>query len=284
MHGGILFNRVTQRQKYDEKMSAQVLRQIIMALLHIHSKGILHRDIKLENIFMVKLQDDIQIKLGDFDLSCEISKADESRVCGTAGYIAPEIFNYERRCLYSTKSDVYACGIMLYSLLFGKLPYDGKSTKQLLEQNRDGGLIISEENMKSISRECADLIWKMTRSDPKERISCEEVLAHPFMARYSIYFVLIERRLKIPPKMSEENFGEEEMSEIATIGASPMFQIAHREMFAKFFNTEGMPQGRSHSFNGLPRTQSSNALSKQLELFGKSSEALLSQFSKSKPM
>ena len=95
------------------------VRQIIEGLKHLKSKRVLHRDLKLSNIF---LTEKMEVKIGDFGLSAKLQHAGQRRksVCGTPSYIAPEILDHKE---YSHEVDVWALGVIIYTLLVGRTPF-----------------------------------------------------------------------------------------------------------------------------------------------------------------
>ncbi len=136
----------------------------------------IHRDLKLGNLFLSK---DMNLKLGDFGLAAKISYDGEKKrtICGTPNYIAPEVLS--SRIGHSYEIDVWAIGVILYTSLFGRPPFettDVKKTYKRIKLNNYAfpGHVKVDPNAK-------DLIAKILKSDPKERISLEDILAHEFM-------------------------------------------------------------------------------------------------------
>ena len=118
LEGGELLERLTLRRSYSEYDCIMVLKRIFETLAYMHSKGIMHRDIKLENIILTSKQDDYDLKLVDFGLSCYVkTKVAIHKRCGTPGFCAPEVLNYkDEHCLYSEKCDVFSVGCIFYQL------------------------------------------------------------------------------------------------------------------------------------------------------------------------
>lgn len=106
----------------------EILRQAATALAHMHGKGYIHLDIKPENFLVIKQEEDILIKLTDFDLSRDATPRRTRRPSGTVAYMAPEQI---RRTPVGPQADIFAFGIMAYQLLTGKMPFVGKHEKQL---------------------------------------------------------------------------------------------------------------------------------------------------------
>lgn len=100
--------------------------QVISALKHLHSHRIIHRDLKLGNLF---LNDKMQIKLGDFGLATKLDFDGEKKrtICGTPNYIAPEVL--EGRAGHSYEVDIWSLGVIIYTLIIGKPPFETTDVK-----------------------------------------------------------------------------------------------------------------------------------------------------------
>ena len=113
MKGGEMFGRVIQRKCYTERNSAIVIKRLMETMKYLQKKGILHRDIKLENILLESENDDCGARLADFGLSMLMSEYDPKVRCGTPGYVAPEILKNHH---YEYKSDIFSLGVVLFIL------------------------------------------------------------------------------------------------------------------------------------------------------------------------
>jgi serine/threonine protein kinase len=115
--GGTLYSRQRSSSfQRTEGNAAQITRQIVEGLAIIHQNNILHRDIKLENIFMRSSDpNDYSIKIGDFDLASPVSMVNPRRQCGTPGYMPPEMF-YKNYGGATAKTDVFSTGVVLFVL------------------------------------------------------------------------------------------------------------------------------------------------------------------------
>jgi len=124
LKGGELFERVLERGTLPEPEVAHILRKLVYALEALHRHGILHRDIKLENIVMRDNEDDF--KLTDFGFAVDGKqhapnmKPSKGMLAGTLGYCAPEVLKDR---VYSTASDVWSAGVVSYILLSGRPPF-----------------------------------------------------------------------------------------------------------------------------------------------------------------
>lgn len=115
-----------KRKRLSEPETRYYLLQIISCLQFLHENLVIHRDLKLGNLF---IDCDMRIKVGDFGLATKMSHRDERRktVCGTPNYIAPEIL--EGKDGHSFEVDIWSTGVIMYTLLIGKPPFESKDVK-----------------------------------------------------------------------------------------------------------------------------------------------------------
>ena len=161
------------REPITKEQIKKIIRQLVQALTHCHEKGIIHRDVKLQNILV---DDDFNIKLTDFGL-CAIkeNKFDmlESTL-GTVHYTAPEMLE---GIGYNESVDVWAIGIILFMLLTKKYPYDGVSRQDIFDDIREKTIHYSKLGLE---RKEIKLLKALLQKDPEERIEVEEILSVPF--------------------------------------------------------------------------------------------------------
>ena len=189
INGGNLFSFVKKRRKLSEKTAKFLFRQIILGIKHIHSKKIVHRDIKLENI-LIDLNNNI--KICDFGIG-RILKNEKQMLydkCGTPMYMAPEILLSSKTKGYEGfPVDIWSSGISLYIMLSGTLPFNLKnneSSDMSEESNNNIELqysIINKEPKKieKISLEARDLLKGLLNKNPKKRLTIEQILNHPWL-------------------------------------------------------------------------------------------------------
>ena len=124
--GGDLLTFVRRRRKLKEDNAKFIFRQIIQGIQYVHTKGVLHRDIKLDNILLTSEGD---VKICDFGVSKIIASKSQLQTeqCGTPAYIAPEVF--KGKGYFGFKSDIWSAGVVLYAMLFGTVPF--KATNML---------------------------------------------------------------------------------------------------------------------------------------------------------
>ena len=210
INGGNLFSFVKKRRKLSEKTAKFLFRQIILGIKYIHEQNIVHRDIKLENL-LIDLNNNV--KICDFGIGRKITSKKQllHDQCGTLMYMAPEI-------LLSTKEkgyegfpvDIWSSGISLYIMLSGSLPFNYKKNKKgenddENEENEEEEDSISDKSKKNdednfelqysivykepkpiekISDEARDLLKGLLNKDPKKRLTCEQILNHPWLYNF----------------------------------------------------------------------------------------------------
>jgi serine/threonine protein kinase len=171
--GGELFQYVVDRVKLREQEAKSIFLQILTAVSYIHSFHIFHRDLKLENIL---LDSTGRIKIGDFGLSKFADDGLLRTPCGSPCYVAPECLvnkPYDGRT-----SDLWSCGVILYAMVTGELPWTKRNQQDLFNQIKRGEFTIPS----FVSGVCRDLIKRLLTVDVGARISLEEATNHPFFA------------------------------------------------------------------------------------------------------
>ena len=171
--GGSLLNAINKMGRLPESLAKNIFRQLMETIKYIHSKGIVHRDIKPDNI-LLNLNNNI--KLCDFGVSKEIKKGllllDS---CGTPAFLAPEILLDDPYDPFMT--DIWSCGVVLYVMVSGFFPFAGINETQLHENILNGEF----HRINNASNELMDLINKILELDPKKRINVDEILNHPWL-------------------------------------------------------------------------------------------------------
>ncbi|XP_030573119.1 serine/threonine-protein kinase PLK4 [Drosophila novamexicana] len=174
---GELHRYMNQQMKrpFTEEEASSILRQVVDGLLYLHSHNIMHRDISMSNLLLSK---DMHVKIADFGLATQLKRPDERHMtmCGTPNYISPEVVSHQSHGL---PADLWSVGCMLYTLLVGRPPFDTDAVQSTLNK-----VVHSDYTIPShLSYEARDLIDKLLRKNPHERISLEQVLRHPFMVK-----------------------------------------------------------------------------------------------------
>lgn len=183
LRGTDLFKHISSKGTLDENEAATILRDILLSLDAMNRVGLAHRDIKPANILMCdKEKHGVSVKVCDFGMSTFVAVDGLVRGrCGTPGFVAPEILVNGSRQGYSNEVDVFSAGITVYVMLCGYEPFYGENEKQLIEANRQAKIDFPEGDWGVISDDARDLIMKMTESDPRQRISANDALMHPWI-------------------------------------------------------------------------------------------------------
>eukprot|EP01091_Cochliopodium_minus_P019036 TRINITY_DN786_c0_g1_i1.p1 TRINITY_DN786_c0_g1~~TRINITY_DN786_c0_g1_i1.p1 ORF type:complete len:477 (-),score=152.34 TRINITY_DN786_c0_g1_i1:100-1530(-) len=177
--GGELFDRIVDKSQYGEKDAAILTRKMVDALRYLHSKGIAHRDLKPENILLANQLSDTDVKLADFGLSRMIDESTMMKTaCGTPTYVAPEVL---KATGYGPEVDMWSIGVITYILLCGFPPFYGDTIPEMFEQIMSGTFDYPEEYWDTISENAKDFINKLLKVNPKDRLSAEKALEHPWL-------------------------------------------------------------------------------------------------------
>jgi calcium-dependent protein kinase len=198
---GDLFTKLISEKKrrFDETVVWNIMKQLLNAVSYLHSKKVFHGDIKLENILVdsssysnssfrnlenAKLFD---IKIIDFGCSKIFCKDldDNIGLKGSANYIAPEVLENNQEEI----SDIWSCGVVMYILLSGKMPFGGDNDLEILNNVKKGkfSLEISEFNI--ISNSAIDLIKGLMTYNAKERLTAKSALKHPWFKKNNSSFI-----------------------------------------------------------------------------------------------
>ena len=155
---------------FEEQRALKIFIQIVKANIYCQSKNICHRDIKLENILIIK--DDI-IKLIDFGFAVKTDKETyQNLFCGSPSYMAPEIVNKEN--YIAQYSDIWSLGVLLFSMLYGRFPFKGQTQKELFEKINEAK--VEFPNDIEINDKIKILLLKIFVTIPPQRPSLQEIL------------------------------------------------------------------------------------------------------------
>jgi calcium-dependent protein kinase len=161
-----------------EKMIADIIHQILSAIFFMHLNGIVHRDIKSENIVF----DGKNITVIDFGTSKIMTSESLLREAkGTAFYMAPEVIKGS----YNEKCDIWSCGIVLYILLTGRPPFEVASKTNVFNQILNLDFDLPLNKITGVSKEALNLLHSMLEEKPENRIRAEDALKHPFFDKRS---------------------------------------------------------------------------------------------------
>lgn len=172
-----LMDYIERNRRLGEAEARRYFSQIVQAVAFCHSKKVAHLDLKPENVFIV----DGNVKLGDFELSHNWNGQENSNFdlqIGTVYYAAPEV-NITTGPYCSWRADMWSLGVLLYVIVAGTWPYRGSTYEQVEAEARRGRIFFPKTDF---SPSLQDLLLRLLSRDPLQRLSCEEVLSHPWLA------------------------------------------------------------------------------------------------------
>mmetsp|Transcript_55415 Transcript_55415/g.161801 ORF Transcript_55415/g.161801 Transcript_55415/m.161801 type:complete len:910 (+) Transcript_55415:29-2758(+) len=171
------FMRKRPNKRLSEPEAMFYIYDLIVGLKYLHRRRVIHRDLKLGNLF---LDADVRLKVGDFGLAAQLEHDSEKRrtICGTPNYIAPEIL--EGKHGHSYEVDIWSLGVILYTMVIGRPPFetsDVRTTYRRIRYNQ-----YSFPDSVRISDAAKDLINSILRTEPHSRLSLDEILGSTWFA------------------------------------------------------------------------------------------------------
>lgn len=189
--GGELFDYVSDNRVFDEAKARVVITDLLHALVYLHDRGIVHRDVKLENLLTTREEWPYCVKLADFGFSNFVPErkraisppggrvprndAALTSFVGTPYYIAPEMLAADG---HGRPVDVWATGVTLYILLSGKFPFGGETEKEYYARVVKKNCYFPDHDWAGISEECKNLLCGLLDKDPARRLTAKQALAH----------------------------------------------------------------------------------------------------------
>jgi serine/threonine protein kinase len=187
VNGGELFQYLKNETRFSEERVVFYAAEIALALIHLHSHGIVYRDLKPENIL---LDAKGHIVITDFGLCKEINDDNTETFCGTPEYLAPEIISGEG---HGYPVDWWSLGTLIFEMLTGLPPFYSSSVQEMFKFIMKSPLRFPDD----MSENAKDLLKKLLERDPSKRICGSKIKKHPFFA--SIDWVQLEARQIDPP-------------------------------------------------------------------------------------
>ncbi|XP_074139635.1 protein kinase C delta type [Sminthopsis crassicaudata] len=218
LNGGDLMFHIQDKGRFDLYRATFYSAEILCGLQFLHGKGIIYRDLKLDNVMLDK---EGHIKIADFGM-CKENVVGENRAstfCGTPDYIAPEILQGLK---YTFSVDWWSFGVLLYEMLIGQSPFHGDDEDELFESIR----VDTPHYPRWITKESKDILEKLFERDPTKRLGVTgNIKVHPFFK--TINWTLLEKREVEPPFKPKvksagdfNNFDREFLSEKARLSFS----------------------------------------------------------------
>lgn len=222
--GGELFEKILEKKRYTEEEAKRVVSGLAAALAYCHSMGVVHRDVKPENVLLVTREEFSPVKLVDFGFATTIpTEGKLSLVCGTPGYVAPEMLQEGG---YQEQIDNWSMGVIIYIMLAGFPPFNidleaPGGRERLFEQIRQGNVTFPSPYWDAVSPEAIDLVSKLLEVDPQKRCTAQQVLEHGWMHslanvefdaklmwKSAIRKVVVTNRFSVPVLKRMKNFTE----------------------------------------------------------------------------
>jgi len=176
--GKELFERLAERRWYSEFDAARVARQMLDAVSYLHSSNICHRDLKLENWLYANPSAEARLKLCDFGFGQIVEPSVQlTATLGSLYYVAPEVLEGS----YGLPCDIWSIGVIVYMLLSGVPPFDGKTDADVMGKIRQGRFVSTGKRWEGISDSAKHFLRSMLRKDPYERLSAAEAAQHAWL-------------------------------------------------------------------------------------------------------
>ena len=193
--GGELFNEIKDAGRFTEDQARFYFHQLIMGVLYCHNQGIAHRDLKPENLL---LNEKGVLKISDFGFANIQSWGREGgdnllqTICGTPNYVAPEVL--AKRGYNGVPADIWSCGIILYVMVTGTLPFDDDDDPgALFDTIQNGNYRVPDH----VTPEANNLLERLLTKDPMKRITLDNVVEHKWFRKDFDMSLLNEARKSI---------------------------------------------------------------------------------------
>ncbi|KAH8928946.1 kinase-like protein [Atractiella rhizophila] len=171
---GELYKQLSNRGSFSEKRSSRYIHQMADALAYLHSKHVIHRDIKPENLL---LGINGELKIGDFGWSVHAPSNRRTTLCGTLDYLPPEMVEGRE---HNEKVDHWALGVLTFEFLVGSPPFEEKGMNTTYKKIAAVDFRVPSH----VSPEAKDLICRLLRKNPDDRLPLTEVMRHPWILKY----------------------------------------------------------------------------------------------------
>jgi serine/threonine protein kinase len=207
---GPLFDFIVARERLEPPLAIQYFREIVYGIDYLHTHGFCHRDLKPENL-LLDTRD--HLKIGDFGFARWMKTDKVGTACGSPHYAAPEVMSGNR---YDGRAaDIWSCGIILYALLTGTLPFDDPSYRGVVSKVRVGRYKMPS----ALPPDARDLISRIIVRDVEKRITMKDLKAHPLFRLGLPDGYLVPRPLPILPIVDPIDPGEIDTAVLASLRA-----------------------------------------------------------------
>ncbi|KAI9225744.1 MAG: kinase-like domain-containing protein, partial [Piptocephalis tieghemiana] len=174
-----LMDMLKRRKRMSEPEARYFFWQILDATRYMHDHRVIHRDLKLGNVFLSR---EMNVKIGDFGLAALLEDDEERKktICGTPNYIAPEIlFDTEKG--HSYEVDAWSLGVILFTMMCGRPPFQTKNVKEIYKKIKEN--VFEFPHDLQVSPDAQSLVRALLCKVPESRLSTAEIIDHPFFTR-----------------------------------------------------------------------------------------------------
>ena len=178
-----LLSLLLEKEFFTEKETINITKQLLSAVQYLHSKNIVHRDLKLENMLVQEMKDgSYSIKLIDFGQAKYFEENEVmTKICGSLFYLPPEIMQRS----YNYKCDMWSLGVIVYSLLTGHFPFDSENDEEIYEKIAFSKVQFSKMDKKHISKTGQHFVKKLLQRKVYKRLDSAEALAQKWLKKWS---------------------------------------------------------------------------------------------------
>lgn len=279
VEGGELFDYIVNKGRLSTEEAFQIFRQIIIGVEYCHNNLICHRDLKPENLLLDKNNN---IKIADFGMA---SLMEEGKLletsCGSPHYASPEVVKGLK--YNGMEADVWSCGVVLFALLTGRLPFDDDNLQMLLKKVKAGVFQMPD----FLSDDVKDLISRMLTMDPAKRIKIKEIKRHPWWRNMekkmaenlqsSTEQVQDENKQLPSPSTSETTINEEQKQQVQQEEqvASTDGESKQEEIPSSGTPTDDADAGTTGDIYSIPQDQIDQEILKKMQEMGWTDEEKL---------
>lgn len=189
--GGEVFEAILSKRRFSENRTSFLVYQMLVAVKYVHSRNIVHRDIKAENFLFVNGNPDSPVKLIDFGMSVRLTQKESDKrktlsdICGSPHYLSPELIKRN----YDFKADIWALGVLTFLMLFGVYPFDGSNTAEIVKKVLNcqiAAVYIPERQVyrcgdTTLSAVATDFVRLLMRRNPAHRPTAQQAIMHPWL-------------------------------------------------------------------------------------------------------
>lgn len=271
LEGGEIFS--LSKGKLDNDSTYSIIKNILKGLVILDKHGIMHRDLKPDNIILKKKGVPITentLKLVDFGLATyqDVEEYLFKR-CGTPGFVAPEVINAKRgaNVHYSTKCDVFSVGIIFFFMLTGKIPYDGADFQEVLDNNKKAVINFNVKELKFVTPVAMNLLKNMLELNPEDRPTAKDALKHDYFVNKEAASMILDDDEQDEGIDLSQNLIQfkQKYRDVKKGGVTDSIHFNANPTMKGNVDTYGSIRGGSKNSNMSGRIDSFNSVNKQAE-------------------